>query len=288
MKPKSLLAVALVLALVTLACSVTVNLPNVIDVKTGPTVTDDIRVQPINAQGAADLELHFGGGELNLSPVTGAELVSGTATYNVTDLKPEVTVNGNSVNIFQGNLNINGIPSFRDVKNKWDLSLGNYPMNLTIKAGAYKGMFELGGLSLQDLSVTDGAADTTLSFSQPNNVQMRTLHYETGASKVTLSGLANANFSSMEFKSGAGNYSLDFSGELQRDATVTIKTGLSNLEISVPEGTSTRLSMSGGISNANVHGAWTKSGSDYVLEGSGPELTIHVEIGAGNLDLNNP
>ena len=51
-----------------------------------------------------------------------------------------------------------------------------------------------------------------------------------------MTGLANANFSTMIFSSGAGDYTLDFSGDLQRDATVTITTGLSNLKLVVPKG----------------------------------------------------
>jgi hypothetical protein len=288
MANKNLFALALVLALVTLACNAVANLPRVVNVRTGPTVTDEINVPAPEIQGTADVELHFGGGEFNLSPGTGGELVSGTATYNVADFKPEVTVDGNNVDIFQGDLDINGIPNFNNVENRWDLSLGNYPMDLTINAGAYKGDFELGGLSLQNLTVKDGAADTTLSFAQPNNIQMGTLRYDTGASQVKLTGLANANFRDMVFNSGAGSYTLDFSGDLQQDAMVAIKTGLSNLEIVVPEGTPASVSLTGGLSNANVYGSWTKSGNDYTLSGSGPELTINVEIGAGNLDLRNP
>ena len=63
---------------------------------------------------------------------------------------------------------------------------------------------------------------------------MNLFRYETGASLVTLTGLANANFSLFEFSGGAGNYTLDFSGELNRDATVSITTGLGNLRIVIP------------------------------------------------------
>ena len=89
-------------------------------------------------------------------------------------------------------------------------------MDLTIAAGAYEGNLELGGLALKSLTVKDGASHVDLSFPEPNQTEMSILRYETGASDVKLTGLANANFSTLTFSGGAGNYTLDFSGELQR------------------------------------------------------------------------
>ena len=66
-----------------------------------------------------------------------------------------------------------------------------------------------------------------MKFPKLNRVEMDSLYYQTGASNVHLSDLANANFASMVFRSGAGNYTLDFSGELQRDAEVKIESGIS-------------------------------------------------------------
>ena len=62
-------------------------------------------------------------------------------------------------------------------------------MRLQIEAGAYEGVFDLGGLSLQELDVADGAANTQVTFSSPNPSQMERLRYVTGASTVTPDGL---------------------------------------------------------------------------------------------------
>lgn len=64
---------------------------------------------------------------------------------------------------------------------------------------------------------------------------MTIFRYETGASSVSLSGLANANFSTLVFDCGAGGYTLDFSGDLQRDAIVTIDSGFSDLKLVIPK-----------------------------------------------------
>jgi hypothetical protein len=284
MKPITFLTVIAILALVSLSCGLTINLP-VDQVTTGPTRTEEISIPAPNAE-EVDLTLSFGAGDFRLEDGAGATLVSGTASYNVDDFKPEIITEGNSVRLESGDLQIEGIPSIDDkIENEWDLELGDQLMNLEINAGAYKGEFDLGGLSLKTVKVSDGAADVRLKFSKPNLVPMESFRYQTGASNVRLTGLANANFASMVFRSGAGDYTLDFSGQLQRDAEVTIESGISQITVVVPEGVSARVNFEGGLSNVETHGGWQKSGDDYILNGSGPTLMIRVDMGAGNLVL---
>lgn len=277
------------LALVSLACSLTVNLPPV-DRKTGPVRTEEIRI-PLpdsSADRPAELELSFGAGELRLRPGAEDAWVQGEAIYNVVDFKPVVTVNGDRATIEAGNLEISGLPSFRgEYRHEWDLRLGADPMRLRLTAGGYKGNLELGGLALDELYVTDGAGEIELNFAEPNPITMNELRYETGGSTVRLSGLANANFEELIFKAGAGSYTLDFGGDLRQDATVTIDAGASSVIIIVPKGTAARVFFDGGLSNVDVSGDWRKDGSDYYMDGDGPVLTINVNMGLGSLELRN-
>jgi hypothetical protein len=96
----------MILALVTMACSINLNLP-LRDVKTGPTQTDEINVPNLSTAGAiADVRLGFAAGKLTLTPGAEGSLVSGTAKYNVEDLKPDVQVSGDQVRIDTGDLNL--------------------------------------------------------------------------------------------------------------------------------------------------------------------------------------
>jgi hypothetical protein len=102
------------------------------------------------------------------------------------------------------------------VVNEWNLTLNEQKeLNLKIEAGAYSGRYDF-CLSLKRLEVSDGASDVNLDFSQANPVELDVFNYTTGASSVTLEHLANANLVTMTFRSGAGSYRLDFTGELQR------------------------------------------------------------------------
>lgn len=280
---RKLLPVFLVLVLASIACGFQISFP--FTSTPGPLVTDQINVpMPANAADTVDLSLGFGAGSLSLHPGASA-LVSGTAIYNISDFKPEVTINGSSVRIEQGNWRLKGIPDLTNIKNEWDLSLATQPISLSIEAGAYHADYQFGGLALTNLVVKDGASDVKMDFDSPNLTELTLLKYETGASNVSLTGLGNANFSSLNFQSGAGNFTLDFGGTLKRDGSVNINTGVSNTTLVIPSSIPVQLTVDGGLSNVTYGSGWSKNGSVYTQEGTGPQLTIVVHIGAGNLTL---
>ena len=116
---------------------------------------------------------------------------------------------------------------------------------------------------------------------------MDTFRYITGASNITLTGLANARFENMILQSGAGSYRLEFDGELQQDADIRIETGLSTVTVIVPQGMNSVVEIEGGLSNVDLGGEWQRQGNQYSLEGEGPTLQFLVKMGAGTLKLEN-
>lgn len=276
-----------VLILASLACNINIDMPITTDIKTGPTITEDITISQLdNNNEVAEIILAFGAGELTIAKGETSALIEGTATYNVADLAPEITRNGLITKISTGSLDINGIPNFQDkVNNAWNLMLSNVPISLTIKAGAYVGDYELGGLSLKNLTITDGAAEVDLNFAYPNGISMQSFRYETGASNIALSNLANTNANTIIFQGGAGNFELDFSGELQDDINVFVETGLSTLTISIPENINAEISLEGSLTNISTRGNWEVVNNHYSLDGEGPTITISIEMSAGNLVL---
>ncbi len=276
------------IALATLACSININLPST-EVVTVATQTENITVPLLSdKQAIADVTLQFGAGSLTLQPATAATtyLIEGTGKYNIVDLKPTVTINNNNITIEQGNLKLTGLPVLNSsVVNDWTLSLANAPMSLVIKAGAYEGTYELGGLSIHDLTVTDGASKVAMSFSKPNLVEMSSLEYTTGASQVTLKGLANSYATDVTFRSGAGDYTLDFSGDLRTNMTVNIESGVSQVTLVIPQGMNAQVVTSTGLMTVSAGTGWQQQGSTYSLTGSGSTVNVNVKMGAGNLRL---
>lgn len=278
---KKILSACLILVLTSLACGFNINIPQ--PAEPIPDVIDEINI-PYPDADEISLKLSFGDGDLKLS--SGAtDLVEGTATYNYEEFKPKIESEAGKVEIKLLDSDFDTLPPLKNRKNEWDFKLGNQPMNLEINSGAYEGMFDFGGLSLTNLDINDGAADVTINFSSPNQSEMETFRYDTGASNVKIENLANANFSVFDFSSGAGDYTLDFSGEWQRDATVKIESGLSNIILIVPEGVNVIATVEGGALNVSADSSWNQDGNIYRKDGQGIKLTIVIEMGAGNLTL---
>jgi hypothetical protein len=263
-----------------LACSLSVNVPQA--------DTGDVQVltidEPLPAEGTVvEVEINLGGGTLDLAGGASG-LAEGSIRFNVEDWRPRVSRSEASLVIEQGDPDT-ALSFGDDVVNDWSLRLGNVPMELTIQAGAYSGLMDLSGLPLRRLTVNDGASDARLSFSSPNPEEMQSLAYRTGASTVSLTGLGYANFADMTFGGGAGTYTLDFGGELRRDATVNIETGVSSVRIEVPEGTAAVVVVDGALNNVEAIGGWSQEGDTYRLAGLGPTLRIFVDMGVGSLTL---
>jgi hypothetical protein len=251
-------------------------------------VTQELLVdEPFASAAVTEVRLVMGAGKLALSPGA-AGLVSGSISYNVEDWKPEISRSDERVTIEQGSTK--GLSGGDTVVNEWNLELGQAPMRLKIEAGAYQGVFYLSGLSLQELDVKDGAAETQVIFTTPNPSQMERLRYRTGASKVSFVGLGNANLRSMEFTGAAGTYAFDFAGQPRSDASVQIKVAAGTVRIEVPSTTKAQVRMKNTMAEVATQGSWTIDGTTYstaaVASGdAGKTLTIELEMAAGSATL---
>ncbi|MGA2111008.1 MAG: toast rack family protein [Anaerolineales bacterium] len=281
MRP-SFLAVLATLAGATLACSGLTF--SVQQVQTGPTQTLTIN-EPLPASGqAASVTFELGSGSLHLS--AGASgLAEGNIRYNVADWAPQVQRSGSNLTIRQQTSTSTFALEGPQVVNDWDFRLGPVPMNLTIEAGAYHGNLDLTGLFLRNLSISDGASQSEVNFGQPNPETMQLFSFRTGASTATLRGLANANFQEMTFDGGAGDFTLDFGGELRHSATLRLRTGVSSVRLVVPTGLNVLVTTQSGPSSVQTDAGWRASGSTYRHGGTGPLLSITIEMGLGSLSL---
>jgi hypothetical protein len=253
-------------------------------------VTQQVEVnEPLGSAAVTDVTLSMGAGTLTVGPGA-AGLASGTIRYNVEPWKPVITRTDASLTIKQGSQKgVSGLGT--DITNDWNLELGKAPIRLKATAGAYKGTYDFSGLTLLSLSIKDGAARGQVLWNEANPGQMDKFTYETGASTVSLIGLAYANFKSMSFKGGAGSYSLDFGGRLRTSADVSVETGAGTVKLIVPAATAARVTVGGTVNDVNIEGGWTKStdGKTYstAAQTTSPDksLTINVKVSVGVLTL---
>ncbi len=270
----------IVLVLSLMACTFSVDVPNV---KTGVTQTFEISEEPASTADVSLVSIEMGAGSLDLSGGTD-KLVEGTIVFNIDSWKPEIIRQGNSLTVKQTTNASISLPG-DEYKNSWDLKLGPMPIELNLSTGAYEGDLELGGLSITRLSVSDGASKSTIRFSEPNTTEMSLFTYKTGASNIELYGLGNAMVKRIEFDSGVGNYTLDFSGANETDVDVAINSGMSNIKIIIPENARAEITVNGEMRNTDLTGTWTVENNIYQAGTTGALISIHIDMSVGNLNL---
>jgi len=277
---KQLITVVIILFMATLACSLQQIQLETIE----PQIVFVSEPFPAEMR-ETQLLFKMTGGKFLITP-DAEGLVSGNIKYNVEPWAPEFIRRDDYFEIRQVNpFRITGIP-LGDVENTWELGLTNaLPLNLTIEGGASENLFDLSGLQLTNLKIAQGASDTTIRFDTPNPSIIEVFTFTTGASSAKIFGLGNANFRTMTMSGGAGNYTLDFTGNLMQDARVDIKAGVSNITLIIPAGMRAAVINKGTVSNVNTQGTWLLTNQTYTTLNEGYTLLINLDLSVGNVNL---
>jgi len=248
---------------------------------------------PINVAYPAAEDLHLGialgACRFKARPGEGDTWVAGTY-HDPTDRRPlRILEEGASVTITEE-------PSFERIPvvfggvPLYELGFGKQkPFALTIETGASDFDLDLGSVPLSRLMVRQGAGKLALGFSAPNPHPLELLEVSSGAAGIELENLANANFSEMRLSGGAAGYELDFGGTLSRDARVSVETGLSGVEISVPASTAAWIVAETTLGSVEVGDGFTKREGAFLTEGAlggrMPVLDIRAGVRLGALQL---
>jgi len=285
MSRRTNLVIGCAAVLLVLSCT-TIRLPKMSKIVTGPTQTKQIEVPMPDGGDVQHVEIAMGAGQLEIQPGAETFLVDGEIRYNVEELAPEVTTSNGKTSIRQGK--VEGIPDLEGtIENQWDLRLGHSPMALTLNVGAAAADVELGGLALARVTVTQGASDFSLAFSEANSAEMEALGITAGASRMVVSGLGNANAAEIAFKGGAGSYTFRFDGELRQDVKVSIDAGLGQVVVIVPAGVPATVTFEGAVANVEAVHDWARTDEGFAVAGTGFGITFKIKLGVGGLELRN-
>jgi hypothetical protein len=105
-----------------------------------------------------------------------------------------------------------------------------------------------------------------------------------GRARLTLGGLA---VSRLDLHIGAGETTVDLTGDWKNDVTASIQGGVGKATIRLPSDVGVRASAHGGIGAVRVHGL-KKDGDAYVNEAYGKSpvtVNVRVEGGVGEINL---
>ena len=190
LKRPAVLFAAFALSIVTLACTITPQMPD-LDIKV-PTIEvgemqEERQSIPLAGAESADLNIIFGAGRLQLEAGVSDRLLSGIFRYNVDRWAPQITREGQTLTIKQGgDENKWGIPS-GNVRNRWELEFSpRVPLDLNVRAGAGEGELDFTDLMVSELDVDIGAGDFVLRFDAANPTPMDHLTLDAGASRIEI------------------------------------------------------------------------------------------------------
>jgi hypothetical protein len=174
-----------------------------------------------------------------------------------------------------------------ELRNEWHLELGNsVPLDMDLDVGASSGTVSLGGLPISSLNMAMGAADMTVDFDAPNPEHLTRLQVLSGAARLELRELGNANLDELTFDGGLGTYTFDFRGEWQHSANVRIQAGSSQVDLRVPQDIGVRV-CPGDFDRGRYGGLEIREGCyvNRLYDESDITLDISLDLGLGKLNV---
>jgi hypothetical protein len=235
------------------------------------------------------LRISVGACRLGIKPGAGSAWLTGTYDDPTGSLPCRISQDGGVAQLAQ-EPRFSGLRGWGRGVPTFDLALGAaQPYALTIETGASETDIELGGLPLTRLSLRLGAGKGVLRFSAPNPQAMSLLDLDAGAGSLELGQLANANFSAMALDGGAAAFTCDFSGAVQRDASVRLATGLAAVELRVPAATAARIMPESTLGQVEAGDGFVPREGGYwtaaAVAGGRPILMIQANVALGSLRL---
>ncbi len=234
-----------------------------------------------------DVRVQFGAGRLTIEPAGPGTLYRMQLRYDEESFEPVANYDEGRLE-----LGVHGTKSnFRWGKRgaqEMDLSLArDVPMALRVEFGAAEADLDLGGLRLTRLDLHTGASESRVDVSRSNPVRMARATLEVGAADFRVRNLGNLNAEEITVDAGVGHVVLDFQGEWQGDATVSVDMGLGALELHFPEGLGVKLVKDTFLTSLDSEGLVKRGDAFYSVdwERARHRVTVTVDAAMGSIDV---
>ncbi len=264
--------------------SLLVSLPQVAEAQSWRSVTMS---RQVSGEEEIDVRIRFGAGRLTIQPGEPGTLYRMRLRYDEEAFEPVAEYEDGRLD-----LGVDGTRhKFRwkkDDSQEMDLSLARgVPMNLDLEFGAVRAEIDLGGLQITGLELQTGASESRIDVSAPNPIRMSEASMEVGAADFHARNLGNLNTETLEVDAGVGNVVLDFRGEWQGNADVSVDMGLGALELRFPEGLGVRLIKDTFLTSLDSEGLVKRGDSFYSLDWESAQYRVTVEVDAafGSIDV---
>jgi hypothetical protein len=243
-------------------------------------------------RGEKDLsvDVTFGIGDLNLTAAPAATLYRFNLLYDADHFRPIAQYDAAGHRLHVGvDGNSHGEYHYRDrPKQRLDLSLSpTTPTSLDLTFGAGTADLALGGLSLRDIHLKGGAAQTTLSFDQPNRITCGTFILEVGAIDLTTEKLGNARCDRIELKGGASSVVLDLTGQWPNGTSeVDVTVGVGSVTLRLPESVGVEADVDRFLTTFDRSGLLRRGSSYYSASWDSAKTKLHLNVKAAMGEVN--
>jgi len=240
--------------------------------------------------GESDMQvrIRYGAGRLNINSTESGALYRMELRYDEDTFEPVATYDDDRLELGVKSIrNRINWPKSRD-SGEMNLTLArNVPMDLDLEFGAVRAEVDLGGLQMTRLELTTGASESRIDISEPNLILMSRADFEVGAADFHVRSLGNLNAEIINVDAGVGNVVLDFRGQWQRDADVSVDLGLGALELRFPEGLGVQVIKNTFLTSLDSEGLIKRGDSFYSMDWEEAEyrVTVTVDAAFGSIDV---
>ena len=155
------------------------------------------------------------------------------------------------------------------------------PMVLEAQISKGESELELGGLWLLEADLELGMGDHTVSFDDPLYAPMERFRLEGGMGSLRVDRLGNASPETVHVKHSMGELDLDLRGPWARDSDVTVRCGMGECSIRVPDDVAIRHQISFLMGEKRLRGL-----RDLPEPGEGiPTMKLDVAASMGQLSI---
>jgi hypothetical protein len=234
--------------------------------------------------------VEFAVGDLHIAPGAAGALYRYNLVYDAEHFDPVTSYNPDTRRLRIGvDGQSHGNIHYRNrTEQRLDLYLSPAtPLDLDLTFGAGTGDVELGGLPLTSVRVKGGASDATIRVSQPNKATCRSFTMEVGAIDLKTEKLGNARCERLELKGGAGDLTLDLTGDWPGGVTnqVDVSVGFGSVTLRLPEGVGVEADVERFLVNFDRSGLLRRGSNYYSANWDTAKTRIHLNLNAALGDI---
>ena len=255
-----------------------------------------------------NVQIHYGIGELIITPGNNRYDIDGVIQYNPSYMEPDVKLlsQGKTANL---NIDINSkdssyhvtiaklknLNNFSDNNNNimhniMDFSLPTLlPTSLDMEFGFGSAEINLSGMRIEYLNLECGLSDVNIVSYDRNPIECKKIKLESGLGDLSIVGLGNIRAQTIQLEVGLGSANIDFRGNRLVDTDFNVEVGLGNLDLILPERANIKMVVNDTfLSSVSVYGLIEKEENEWVSPNWRPGLPVinlNVSVGLGSVDI---